>query len=71
MYLDSFVAAEQCESLQYVVDTTDQQKNKKAEEIVKEDDEKADLALLFCYDNWLRMEKSFKPKFDEEIFKYN
>jgi hypothetical protein len=46
--------------LKYVVDTTESSKNKAPEEIVKEDDEKADLALLYCYDNWLRFEKSFK-----------
>ena len=72
MYLDAFVATEQCEALKYVVDTTESSKNKAPEEIVKEDDEKADLALLYCYDNWLRFEKSFKLSTQsDEIQKYN
>jgi len=53
-----------------VADSLDNQKNKSAEDIKNDDDPKSDIALLICFDNWLRIDKSFKLKFTEDEFKY-
>ena len=73
MYLDAYIAAEQCEALQFVNEpiTKKPEAGVTADMQPSEDEAKADQAIFFCFDNWLRMEKQFKPKFPEEEFKYN
>jgi hypothetical protein len=59
MYLDAYITAEQCEALQFVNEpiTKKPEPGVTADMQPLEDESKADQAIFFCFDNWLRMEK--------------